>query len=327
MQIGITGATGHIGAALVRTLAAENHALRVLVRKDTRAIDGIDVEFVRGDLLDPTAMDQLVDGCDTVIHLAARISLDGDRKGEVYRTNVDGTNQVMAACQRHGVRRLIHFASVHAFQTPLPHQPFDETIPLADQNHFAYERTKGIAMRNVLATGQTGDLDTIVLCPTGVIGPWDVKPSRQGKMLTDLWKGRLPVLPRGGFNWVDSRDVARAALAALTQGQSGEAYLLGGHYATVQEIAMISSSIVDKKLSTRILPDPLLNMTAHLMTRWARWTKTEPVVTIEALTHLRTGHPAINTAKATAAFGFQPRPLEKTLLDTYLWFQDQHTYH
>ncbi|MBK7344329.1 MAG: hypothetical protein IPJ06_15285 [Saprospiraceae bacterium] len=146
-------------------------------------------------------------------------------------------------------------------------------------------------------------------------------------MLIDLWKGRLPVLPRGGFNWVDSRDVARAALSAMTNGQSGEAYLLGGHYATVQEIAMISSSIVDKKLPIRILPDQLLNMTAHLMTRWARWTKTEPVVTIEALTHLRTGHPAINTAKATAAFGFQPRPLEKTLLDTYLWFQDQHTYH
>lgn len=326
MHIAITGATGHIGAALVRTLAAENHPLRVLVRKDTRAIDGIDVEIVRGDLLDPTAIDHLVDGCDTVIHLAARISLDGDRKGEVYRTNVDGTNQVMAACQRHGVRRLIHFASVHAFQTPLPHQPFNENIPLAYQNHFAYERTKGIAMRNVLAKGQSGDLDTIVLCPTGVIGPWDVKPSRQGKMLTDLWKGRLPFLPRGGFNWVDSRDVARAALAALTQGQSGEAYLLGGHYATVQELAQISSSIIEKKLSTRLIPDRLLDFSASLMTLWARLTKTEPIVTKEALAHLRTGHPAINSDKAKTTFGYQPRPLEKTLLDTYLWFKDQNTY-
>lgn len=327
MHIAITGATGHIGAALVRTLAAEQHTIRALVRKDVRAIEGLNVEFVHGDLLDPSAIDQLVKGSDIVIHLAARISLDGDRKGEVHRTNVDGTNQVMAACQRHGVRRLIHFASVHAFQTPRPDELFNETIPLADKNHFAYERTKGIAMKNVLEKGKSGDLETIVLCPTGVIGPWDVKPSRQGKMLTDLWKGRLPFLPRGGFNWVDSRDVARAALAALTQGQSGEAYLLGGHYATVQEIAMISSSILDKKLSTHILPDPLLNVTAHLMTHWARWTKTEPVVTIEALTHLRTGHPAINTEKATMAFGFQPRPLEKTLLDTWRWFQDQHNYH
>lgn len=323
MHIAITGATGHIGAAVVRVLAAEGHTLRALVRKDTRALNGQDIDMIQGDLLDPGAVDRLVTGCEVVIHLAARISLDGDRHGDVHRTNVEGTRLVLDACVRHQVRRMVHFASVHAFQTPQPGARFDESLPLAGPAQFAYERSKGEAMGLVLERGRTGTLETIVLCPTAVIGPWDVKPSRQGNMLIDLWKGHLPVLPRGGFNWVDSRDVARAALSAMTNGQSGEAYLLGGHYATVQDIARISSSIIEKRLSTRLMPDALLNGLAGMMTRWARWTDTEPIITREALSHLRTGHPAISTRKAAAAFGFQPRPLEKTLLDTYRWFQEQ----
>ncbi len=321
MQIAITGATGHLGAALVRTLLRDGHQVRALVRRDIRALEGQDVETLSGDLLDSRAITSLVNGCEVVFHLAARISLDGDRKGEVYRTNVDGTNQVMAACQRHGVRRLIHFASVHAFQTPAPADVFDETIPIAGPDHFAYERTKGMAMAEVLTQGQTGTLETIVLCPTGVIGPWDVKPSRQGKMLHDLWSGRMPFIPRGGFNWVDSRDIALAAVSAMTDGQSGEAYLLGGRYATIQEIVAISRSITGKRLRARLMPDPVLDLTARIMTQWARWTDTEPIVTREALTHLRTGHPEINFQKAVQALGYHPRPLEKTLLDTYHWFQ------
>ncbi len=322
MQVAITGATGHIGAALIRTLLRDGHQVRALVRQDVRALEGQDVETVAGDLLDPRAMTTLVQECDVVFHLAARISLDGDRKGEVFQTNVEGTRQIMASCSQAGVRRLVHFASVHAFDTPHPGQVFNENIPIAGAGHFAYERTKGMAMEEVLTAGKSGPLETIVLCPTGVIGPWDVKPSRQGKMLNDLWNGRMPFIPRGGFNWVDSRDVALAAVSAMTEGQSGEAYLLAGRYATVLELVTISRCITGKRLSARLMPDPVLNVTARIMTQWARWTNTEPIVTREALTHLRTGHPEINFQKAVNAFGYHPRPLEKTLLDTYHWFQN-----
>ncbi|MBK7344328.1 MAG: NAD-dependent epimerase/dehydratase family protein [Saprospiraceae bacterium] len=143
MQIAITGGTGHIGAAVVRVLAAEGHTLRALVRKDTRALDGLDIDMIQGDLLDPGAVDRLVAGCEVVIHLAAKISLDGDRHGDVHRTNVDGTRLVLDACTRHQVRRIIHFASVHAFQTPQPGALFDESLPLAGPAQFAYERSKG----------------------------------------------------------------------------------------------------------------------------------------------------------------------------------------
>lgn len=322
MQIAITGATGHIGAALIRTLLRDGHQVRALVRQDIRALEGQNVETVVGNLLDPQAIATLVRGCEVVFHLAARISLDGDRKGEVFQTNVEGTRLVMEACMQASVRRLVHFASVHAFQTPATDEAFNETLPVAGPNHYAYERTKGMAMEEVLAAGKTGRLETIVLCPTGVIGPWDIKPSRQGKMLNDLWNGRMPFIPGGGFNWVDSRDVALAAVSAMTEGQSGEAYLLAGRYATVMEIVTISRSITGKRLPTRRMPDAILNFTAQVMTRWARWTHTEPIVTLEALTHLRTGHPQINYQKAVNAFGYHPRPLEKTLLDTYYWFQN-----
>lgn len=320
MQIAITGATGHLGAALVRVLAADGHQIRVLVREDTRALRGLTLETVRGDLLRTTDLDQLMRNAEVVFHLAARISLDGDHRGEVFRTNVLGTREVMAACVRAGVRRLIHFGSVHAFQAPSADQVFDESCPLAGPDAYAYERSKGQALGEVLDMGRSGQLETIALCPTAVIGPWDVKPSRQGGMLHDLWRGRLPFLPRGGFNWVDSRDVGRAAAAAMTAGTSGEAYLLSGQYATVEELALMSREIIDRPIPVRIMPDAVLNTIAPLATWWSRWRQTEPVITREALDHLRNGHPRISHQRASADLGFYPRPLEKTLLDTWQWF-------
>lgn len=320
MQIAITGATGHLGAALVRVLASEGHRIRALVREDTRALKGLDIQTVRGDLLSSTDLDLLCRDTEVVFHLAARISLDGDRQGEVFRTNVLGTREVMAACLRAGVRRLIHFGSVHAFQAPDADQVFDETSPLSGPTAYAYERSKGQALAEVQEMGRSGQLDTIALCPTAVIGPWDVKPSRQGGMLHDLWRGRLPFLPRGGFNWVDSRDVGRAAAAAMTAGTSGEAYLLSGQYATVEELALMSREIIERPIPVRIMPDILLNTLAPMATLWSRWRKTEPVITREALDHLRNGHPRISHERASLSLGYYPRPLEKTLLETWQWF-------
>lgn len=322
MRVALTGATGHLGAAVTRCLLQDGHTVRALVRSDTRAIKGLDVGQVQGDLSDPPAVDRFLDGCDAVIHLAAKISLDGDRDGELYRVNVLGTRALLEASRRHRIRRFVHVASVHAFDVPAPDQPFNETRPLAVHSHIAYERTKALGMQAVLEAGLAGDLEAMALCPTSILGPWDVKPSRQGRMLWDLWRGRMPLVPGGGFDWVDSRDVARAVGTALTGGRSGEAYLLGGRYASVFELVRISRQITGKHLPAIRIPDPLLDLSARLATGWCRATGEEAALTREALHHLRHGHPAVDWSKARIELGYQPRLLEKTLLDTWTWFRN-----
>lgn len=319
MTVAVTGSTGQLGAAVVRALIAEGHDVRAFYREDRQALAGLDVQLVRGSVEDPLSLRELVTGCDAVIHLAARISLNGDRQGEVYRTNVLGTRLVLEACRSAGVRRMVHFASVHAFEPPWG-RVFDESAHLAGERAFAYDRSKAQALREVREAGLLSMPETVILCPTAVLGPWDFKPSRQGRLLLDLAQGRLPLLPRGGFDWVDSRDVGQAAVSALTKGASGQPYLLSGRYADIREVAELVGNITGKPVSAPTAPDLLLNLTAGALGALGRITGREPALTREALAHLRSGHRNIDSGRAAAELGFKARPLEETLADTLAWF-------
>lgn len=323
MTVAVTGATGLLGAAVVRELCKQGHRVRALVREDRRALEGLELQTVHGSVEDPSALRDLVNGCDAVIHLAARISLSGDHRGDVYRTNVLGTRLVLEACRNAGVRRLVHFASVHAFEPPKG-RVFDESAHLAGERAFAYDRSKAQALREVREAGLRSWPETIILCPTAVLGPWDFKPSRQGRLLHDLANGRLPLLPKGGFDWVDSRDVAMAAVAALTHGVSGQPYLLSGRYADIREVASLTAEITGKTWSIRMAPDLLLDITAGIMGLLQRLTGREPALSREALSHLRLGHRNIDSGRAASDLGFRARPLRETLTDTLDWFAGQH---
>ena len=311
-----------LGAAVWRELHHQGHTVRVLCREDRRALEGFPGEIVRGSVEEPSALRDLTTGCDAVIHLAARISLSGDHRGDVYRTNVLGTRLVIEACRSAGVRRMVHFASVHAFEPPKG-RVFDETAHLAGERAFAYDRSKAQALREVREAGLRNWPETIILCPTAVLGPWDFKPSRQGRLLYDLSRGRLPLLPRGGFDWVDSRDVAQAAVAALTQGQSGQPYLLSGRYADIREVAALVGEITGRPVSAPLAPDFLLDMAAWFTGILGRLTGREPTLSREALSHLRMGHRHIDSGRAAAELGFRARPLNETLADTLAWFEEQ----
>jgi len=119
MQIALTGAAGHLGAALVRQLLEDGHAVRALVFKEDKALQGLPVESVRGNLDDPKSLQQLCEGAAVVQHLAGRISIGGVPEQELWQVNVEGTQRVIQACLAAGVPRLIYFSSAHAF-SPCP---------------------------------------------------------------------------------------------------------------------------------------------------------------------------------------------------------------
>ena len=116
MQVAVTGASGHIGANLVRTLLERGRRVRVLIHRDRRAIEGLDVDIVQGSIHDPQTVADFTKGTDVVYHLAAQISVEGAMGGLVSQTNTEGTRNIVNACISHEVKKLVHFSSIHALQ-------------------------------------------------------------------------------------------------------------------------------------------------------------------------------------------------------------------
>ncbi|MBK7938549.1 MAG: NAD-dependent epimerase/dehydratase family protein [Lewinellaceae bacterium] len=222
MKTAVTGASGRIGNLLVRRLLEEGHEVRVLVHRTAKGLEYLPVDVVWGSILEPNDLDQLVKGCEVVYHLAAVISILSGISEQLRRVNIEGTNQVLQAARRQKVRRVVYFSTVHAFLEEGPEVLFDESRPLALQTRMPYSRTKAEALDLALRFSSDNNTEVVALCPTGVLGPCDPEPSLSGKMLIDFYRGNIPMLAPGGFDWVDVRDITDAALAAIHLGAAGK---------------------------------------------------------------------------------------------------------
>lgn len=328
-RVAVTGATGHLGASLLRALRARDDVgeIRAVVRpgraRDPRIeahLRALRVTVVPGDVGDPAALAAAFAGADVVYHLAAFISILGGHGGRVWATNVTGAGNVGAAARAGGVRRLVHCSSVHAFALDGVTGAIDESSPRAGDRHPVYDRSKtaGEAALRAAATG----VEVVVCHPTGVIGPDDHAPSRMGRFIRSLMLGRVPALVDGGFDWVDVRDVADALCAAGTRGRAGENYLLGGGHAEIRAIAALVAAASGTPAPRFVTPMALARLGAVFSTAYGLATRREPLFTSEALAPLRF-RGRIATDKARRALGFAPRPLAVTIADTCAWFASQ----
>jgi dihydroflavonol-4-reductase len=320
MTVVVTGATGHIGANLVRSLLQDGRKVRAVLHDDARALAGLDVEKVVGDVLEPESLKKAFAGAEVVYHLAARISVTGDPDGMVRKTNVEGPRNVARASREAGVRRLVHFSSIHAFrQSPLD-QPLDETrAPAQTPRSLAYDRSKADGEQQVLAAVAEG-LDAVIVNPSGVIGPYDFRPSRMGAVFVGLYQRRFPAMVEGGFNWVDVRDVVKSAMAAETKGRRGERYLLTGHYVPVQELAQMFGEVAGVRSPRLVSPMWLARIGAPFVTAYSQVTRTTPLFTSESLEALRANR-NVRRDKAEKELGHTARPTRETLADTVEWFR------
>lgn len=320
MKIAITGASGRIGNVLVRRLLEEGHEVRALVRRESKALEGLPLQQVQGDVLDPAALTELTQGCEALFHLAALISIQGGMNGLVRRINVEGTRKVLKISLQQNIRRMVYFGSVHAFSEFPLDVPFDETRPLAFQSSMAYNQTKAEALEMALRFAAEKKMEVLALCPTGVLGPFDFEPSLSGQMLLDFYRRKIPMLVPGGFDWVDVRDVVEAAIAALQKGRSGEAYLLSGTYVTMPELAGMIGNLTGKPVPQFVAPGWLLRALLPFVKAYSKITDTQPLYTSESLDTLRYGSKMISSEKAMRELGYSARPLEGTIADAYDWF-------
>ncbi len=316
----VTGASGHIGANLVKQLLADGRSVRALYHRSKGLLEDESIDWVQGDVRDKDTLLNAFKGAETVFHLAAMISIEGDLDGLVNAVNVEGARNVAQACLTCGVKRLVHFSSIHAFnQSPL-NEVLDETRARATgQHHNAYDRSKAAGeakVREVIAQG----LDCVFVHPSGVIGPFDGEPSRMGQVFLDLYHGALPALIDGGFDWVDVRDVVSGAVAAETQGRCGENYLLTGKWRSVKDLADIAAGITGKKRPTMVTPMWLARGWAPFQAALDRMRGKRPLYTSESLEALR-ANKQVDHGKAERELGHAPRPIEESIKDIYAWFE------
>jgi dihydroflavonol-4-reductase len=322
MSVVVTGASGHLGANVVRALLERGEQVRVLVHRSSAALADVEarVERVEGSVCEPESLGPAFAGATHVYHVAGVISIDGDPDGRVQRVNVEGTRNVARACLEHGVGRLVHVSSVHAFDMDPRDEVLDETRrQVADSpTHSAYDRSKARGERVVREAVAAG-LDAVIVNPTGIMGPVDYGPSRLGQLLRELATGRLPALLDGGFDFVDVRDVVAGILAAAARGRTGENYILGNSWYSLRELAELVAAVSGGRPPRLVTPVWAARLGVPFARVAAKVTKTEPLFTRESLEVLVSNR-SISSQKARAELGYSPRPLVETVADTLSWF-------
>jgi dihydroflavonol-4-reductase len=319
----VTGATGHIGNVLVRELVARGERVRAIVhaRKHEYSLEGLPVEKVVLDIRKPDQVVRALEGADTVYHLAGMISISPGRTRTLYRINISGTQNVVRACRANSIRRLVYTSSVNALVEPPRGTSLDESAQLEPRLVMdGYGRSKARATRKVLEAARNG-LDAVVVYPSGVLGPYDFKPSQMGQLILDFARRRLFGYLDGAYNFVDVRDVVSGILQAAEKGRTGEGYLLTGTTITIPELMVLLQDVTGVRAPRLKLPYWTARFVTNFTPAYYLVTQQKPLFTTYSIKVLQ-GNCEMTSGRACREFGYSSRPLRETLLDTLAWFRD-----
>jgi nucleoside-diphosphate-sugar epimerase len=318
----VTGASGHVGANLVRALLARGDAVKVLVHSErSPAIEGLDVERAVGDVRDRESLARALAGCDRAYHAAALISLRAGDRRAIFEVNVVGTRNLLAAAERAGLARVVCCSSFGAVGNN-PDGPSDETLTIDPFDiHLDYELSKAIAEIEVLRAVARG-FDAVIVNPCGIVGPHDYKPSPVGQTILDFANGRLPAYVSGGFEFVPVRDVVSGAMLAMEKGRRGERYILGSEHKTLDEILAHLSRLVGRPAPRLRIPPPVMmpiaQVSSFVMRRF--FPSLPPRFTPGAIQILNCGKRA-DLGKAKRELGYAPTPVLDAFTEAVEWFR------
>ena len=269
MRAFVTGGTGFIGSNVVRALLERGDKVRALVRPnaDCRNLDGLDVEWMHGDVRDPDSVERGVAGCEVVYHVAALYSFWVRPRRTIYDVNVEGTRNVLQAALQAKVDRVVYTSSVAALGLPEHGTSADETTP-ADIRTIIGDYKKSKYLAEQVALEYAEELPVVIVNPSFPVGRGDIKPTPTGQTILDFLNRRMPAYMETGMNVVDVEDVAEGHLLAAEEGHVGERYILGGENMTMKQMLELLSQITG-------LPAPRLRL---------------PYYPILALSYLNTGY-------------------------------------
>jgi dihydroflavonol-4-reductase len=314
----VTGASGFLGWHVARLLLDRGYSVRALVRPGSR-VDGLNVQIVLGDLRDSASLDRAAAGCGLVFHVAADYRLWAKEPTDLYRSNVDGTRNLLTAARKAGVERVVYTSTVGCIG--VPHGGIgDETTPVSlDDMAGDYKRSKFLAEQVALEFARDG-FPVVIVNPTAPIGDHDVKPTPTGKIVLDFLNGDMPAFIDTGLNVVDVRDTAEGHVLACERGRPGERYILGSENLTLAQILRKLAAITGRKAPSMRLPYAVAYCAGVCSTAWAGLTGTPPRVPIDAVRMARKKM-WVTHQKAAQELGFRPGPAETALRRAVEWFQ------
>lgn len=317
--VGITGASGHIASALIPLLLSKGYRLKLLQHNQKIKWNHHNIELVSGNILEPESLHPWAAECTTIIHCAAKISIESNSDPTVYAVNFKGTKNTFYAAKEAGVEVFIHLSSIHAFELPtVSTSVINESSPYcSDQSHL-YDRSKRDAQRFILE--QSG-MRIICLCPTGIIGPFDQGPSLMGQAILDIYNSKLPAMISGGFDFCDVREIAQSILAALENKTSKGVYLLSGHWSTARKLLNVINACSSINIRILVLSPSLAYAFLPIISIWTKLKKSKPLYTRETLDAWTKSKIQFDSSRAQRELLYHCRGLEETIKDTIEWFK------
>ncbi|MBP9021305.1 MAG: NAD-dependent epimerase/dehydratase family protein [Syntrophobacterales bacterium] len=323
MKTLITGATGFVGSAVLRKLVSVGHDVRALVRpqSDRRNLLELPIEIVHGDLRDRSSLEKAVKGCSVLFHVAADYRFWVPRPDELYEVNVTGSRNIVLAAADAGVERIVYTSSVAVLGSNKDESPADEETPVTLAHMIGhYKRSKFLAEAEIRELVKSRGLPVVIVNPSTVVGPRDIKPTPSGRMIIDAASGRMPAYVDTGLNFVHVEDVAEGHLLALERGRVGERYILGGANLTLKEALSEIASIAGRKPPRIRLPHNLVLVVAAIAEAWSKVSGKEPWVNLTSV-RLARKKMYFSTEKAQRELGYRPRSIRDAFHDAIDWYR------
>ena len=324
MTILVTGATGFLGSAVARALLGRGEAVRVLVRptnRDRRNIAGLDVEIAEGDLKDPPSLRDALRNCRALYHTAADYRLWARDPRAIYETNVAATGRLLRVACDEGVQRIVYTSSVATLGREPSKRPADENTPVTIEDMTGhYKRSKFMAEEEVKRLVREERMPVVIVNPSTIIGPRDIRPTPTGRVVEEAVRGRIPAFVDTGLNIVHVDDVAEGHVQAFEHGEIGERYVLGGEDMMLNEFLAEIALLVGRRPPKIRLPRGAVLPIAHVAEAFARLRRTEkePLLTVDGLKMSKTLM-FFSSDKAKKALGYAPRPAREAIADAVDW--------
>ena len=322
MKAFVTGATGFIGASIVRELLKDNVKVRALARpgSDRRNLAGLPIELWEGDLRDQASLENGLAGCDVLFHAAADYRLWTADPASMYDINVGGTRAILGAALTCGVSRVVYTSSVGTLGNPGNGTPGTESTPvsLADMVGH-YKKSKFLAEREAEAFLDRG-LPLVIVHPSTPIGPLDIKPTPTGKIIVDFLNRKMPAYLDTGLNIIDVADCARGHILALEKGKIGEKYILGNENLTLRQIFAQLEDVAGLPAPRVRLPYLPILMAAYLNEALSRMTRREPLIPLAGVQMARK-FMFFDAGKGLRELGLPQRPVRESLQRAVEWFR------
>jgi dihydroflavonol-4-reductase len=322
MKTFVTGATGFIGASIVRELLRDGREVRTLVRKgsDTSNLAGLDVELWRGDLRDRAGLKQGLKGCDVLYHAAADYRLWTRDPAEMYRINVDGTTAILEAAVENGISRVVYTSSVGTLGNPGDGTPGSEDTPVSFADMVGYyKKSKFLAEREAEKFVERG-LSLTIVNPSTPVGPLDIKPTPTGRIIVDFLNRRMPAYLDTGLNIISVEDCARGHILAEQKGQVGRKYILGNSNLTLREIFAMLAEITGLPAPKIRLPYMPILLAAYVNEGISRLTGREPLIPLAGV-QMAAKFMYFDSSRAIQELGLPQAPVHDALQSAVEWFR------